>query len=140
MKTTLIIVLIIIFLAELWVYFRLHGRELRLEQRIKCVEAREESARTAMRRNGATAEHLNGELRRIQSVYEYACKVDYTVTARDRQAYSSEKMPAVVRSRIANTLGHQILKKCPGLLRCVKTDGSETYVVEFAFRTLDRKP
>lgn len=140
MKTTLIIVLIIIFLAELWVYFCLHGRELRLEQRIKYVEAREESARTAMRRNGATAEHLNGELRRIQSVYEYACKVDYTVTARDRQAYSSEKMPAVVRSRIANTLGHQILKKCPGLLRCIKTDGSETYVVEFAFRTLDRKP
>ena len=64
----------------------------------------------------------------------------YTVTAKDRQAYSSEKMPAVVRSRIANTLGHQLLKKCPGLLRCIKTDGSETYVVEFAFRTLDGKP
>ena len=86
------------------------------------------------------AEHLNNELRRIQSVFEYVCKVDYTVTAKDRQAYSSEKMPAVVRSRIANTLGHQILKKCPDLLRCIKTDGSETYVVEFAFRTLDRKP
>jgi hypothetical protein len=49
-------------------------------------------------------------------------------------------MPAVVRSRIANTLGHQILKKCPDLLKRIKTDDSETYVVEFAFRTLDRKP
>lgn len=140
MKTTLIILMIVLALVELWMWFRLRGRELRVEQRIKYVEAREESARTAMRRNGATAEHLNSELRRIQSVYEYACKVDYTVTAKDRQAYSSEKMPAVVRSRIANTLGHQILKRCPDLLRCIKTDGSETYVVEFAFRTLDRKP
>lgn len=140
MRTFLIILMIVLAVAELLVLFLLRGRERRIEQRIKYVEAREESARTAMRRNGATAEHLNSELRRVRSVYEYACKVDYTVTAKDRQAYSSEKMPAVVRSRIANTLGHQILKKCPGLLRCIKTDGSETYVVEFAFRTLDRKP
>ena len=138
MKTTLIIILIIIFLAELWVYFRLHGRELRLEQRIKYVESREESAREAMKRNGETAEHLNKEIRRIQSVYDYSCKVSYTVTAKDRQAYSSEKMPAVVKSRIANTLGHQLLKRCPDLLKRIKTDDSETYVVEFAFRTNDK--
>ena len=127
MKTTLIIILIIIFLAELWVYFRLHGRELRLEQRIKYVESREESAREAMK-----------EIKKIQSVYEYSVKAAYTVTAKDRQAYSSEKMPAVVKSRIANTLGHQLLKRCPDLLKRIKTDDSETYVVEFAFRTNDK--
>lgn len=138
MKTTLIIILIIIFLAELWVYFRLHGRELRLEQRIKYVESREESAREAMKRNGETAEHLNKEIKKIQSVYEYSVKAAYTVTAKDRQAYSSEKMPAVVKSRIANTLGHQLLKRCPDLLKRIKTDDSETYVVEFAFRTNDK--
>lgn len=140
MRTFLIILMIVLAVAELLVLFLLRGRERRIEQRIKYVEAREESARTAMRRNGATAEHLNSELRRIQNIYEVVFKVDYTVTAKDRQSYSSEKMPAVVRSRIANTLGHQILKKCPGLLRCVKTDGSETYVIEFALRTLDGKP
>lgn len=140
MRTFLIILMIVLALVELWMWFRLRGRELRVEQRIKYVEAREESARTAMRRNGATAEHLNSELRRIQNIYEVVFKVDYTVTAKDRQSYSSEKMPAVVRSRIANTLGHQILKKCPDLLKRIKTDGSETYVVEFALRTLDRKP
>lgn len=138
MKTILIIILIIIFLAELWVYFRLHGRELRLEQRIKYVESREESAREAMKRNGETAEHLNKEIKKIQSVYEYSVKAAYTVTAKDRQAYSSEKMPAVVKSRIANTLGHQLLKRCPDLLKRIKTDDSETYVVEFAFRTNDK--
>lgn len=138
MKTTLIIILIIIFLAELWVYLRLHGKELRLEQRIKYVESREESAREAMKRNGETAERLNKEIKKIQIVYEHGVKVSYTVTAKDRQAYSSEKMPAVVKSRIANTLGHQILKRCPALLKCIKTDDSETYVVEFAFRTNDK--
>lgn len=137
MKTTLIIILIIIFLAELWVYFRLHGKELRLEKRIKYVESREESAREAMKRNGETAEHLNKEIRRIQSVYDYSCKVSYTVTEKDRQAYSSEKMPAVVKSRIANTLGHQMLRNCPGLLRRIKTDDSETYAIGFVFRPID---
>ena len=47
-------------------------------------------------------------------------------------------MPAVVKSRIANTLGHQLLKRCPDLLKRIKTDDSETYVVEFAFRTNDK--
>jgi hypothetical protein len=137
MKTILIILMIILALMELWMYFRLHGRELRLEQRIKYVESREESAREAMKRNGETAEHLNKEIRRIQSVYDYSCKVSYTVTAKDRQAYSSEKMPAVVKSRIANTLGHQMLKNCPGLLKRIKTDDSETYVIGFVFRPID---
>lgn len=138
MKTILIILMIVLALVELWMWFRLRGRELRVEQRIKYVEAREESARTAMWRNGATAEYLNSELRRVRSVYEYACKVDYTVTAKDRQAYSSEKMPAVVRSRIANTLGHRILKTCPSMLRRIKTEDSETYVVDFVFRPIDK--
>lgn len=138
MKTILIILMIVLALVELWMWFRLRGRELRVEQRIKYVEAREGAAREAMRRNGATAEHLNKEIRRIRSVYEYACKVDYTVTARDRRAYSSEKMPAVVRSRIANTLGHRILKTCPSMLRRIKTEDSETYVVDFVFRPIDK--
>lgn len=138
MKTILIIILILVALVELWKWFRLRDREQRLEQRIKYVESREESAREAMKRNGETAEHLNKEIKKIQIVYEYGVKVAYTVTAKDRQAYSSEKMPAVVKSRIANTLGHQILKRCPDLLKRVKTDDSETYVVEFAFRTNDK--
>ena len=138
MKTILIILMIVLALVELWMWFLLRGRELRVEQRIKYVEAREGAAREAMRRNGATAEHLNKEIRRIRSVYEYACKVDYTVTARDRRAYSSEKMPAVVRSRIANTLGHRILKTCPSMLRRIKTEDSETYVVDFVFRPIDK--
>lgn len=138
MKTILIILMIIVSVAELLTAILLRRKERRLGQRADYVEAREEAAREAMRRNGATAEHLNKEIRRIRSVYEYACKVDYTVTARDRRAYSTEKMPAVVRSRIANTLGHRILKTCPSMLRRIKTEDSETYVVDFVFRPIDK--
>ena len=164
MKTILIIILIIIFLAELWVYFRLHGRELRLEQRIENVEAREESAREAMKRNGETAERLNEkekalndrsvvvEKRNTAAMMKWAdnselvrnireeirdfkratqVTVEYVVTDEDREKYSDDKIPAVAKSRIANKLGHRILRLCPdALVRKPFLGHEDAFVVE----------
>ncbi|MBQ6762349.1 MAG: hypothetical protein IJP49_06315 [Bacteroidales bacterium] len=65
MKTILIILMIILALVELWMYFRLHGREQRLEQRIKYVESREESAREVMKRNGLISARLTDKERAL---------------------------------------------------------------------------
>lgn len=171
MKTILIIILIIIFLAELWVYFRLHGRELRLEQRIQYVESREESAREAMSRNGDTAKDLNEKQKRLEErsevverrnvanmmaaaknvefadavradIAEYKrfknsiqVHVFYTVSKKDREMYAEDKIPAVVKSRIANKLGHAILRHFPDCMYRGDVDGREVYAVKIFVKT-----
>ena len=171
MKTILIIILIIIFLAELWVYFRLHGRELRLEQRIKYVESREESAREVMSRNGDTAKALSEQQKRLDEwsgiverrnlanlktaaenvefaktvradIAEYkrfknslVVFVRYLVSDKDREMYADDKIPAVVKSRIANKLGHAILKKFPDAMYSEVVDGSDVYFVKIFVKT-----
>lgn len=164
MKTILIILMIILAIVELWMYFRLHGRELRLEQRIKYVESREESAREAMKRNGETAERLDEkekalndrsvvvEKRNTAAMMKWADNselvrnireeirgfkratqviVGYVVTDADRQRYSDDKIPAVAKSRIANKLGHMILRMCPdALVRKPYRGHEDAFVVE----------
>lgn len=144
MKIILIILMIVLAVMELWMYFRLRRRKLRLDQRIEYVDAREESAREAMRRNGDTAVALRREARRIRNMFACTVFAEYTVTRKDLEAYAVEKIPAVVKSRIANKLGHAILAKYeearrvggdPELLeRKSSEDGLDTYSVMIDFR------
>lgn len=164
MKTILIILMIILALVELWIWFRLRERQLRLKQRIEYVEAREESAREAMKRNGETAERLDEkekalndrsvvvEKRNTAAMMKWADNselvrnirdeirgfkkatqviVGYVVTDADRQRYSDDKIPAVAKSRIANKLGHMILRMCPdALVRKPYRGHEDAFVVE----------
>lgn len=161
---TILIILVVVALVELWIWFRLRERQLRLKQRIEYVEAREESAREAMKRNGETAERLNEkekalndrsavvEKRNTAAMMKWAdnselvrnireeirdfkratqVTVEYVVTDEDREKYSDDKIPAVVKSRIANKLGHRILRLCPdALVRKPFLGHEDAFVVE----------
>ena len=171
MKTFLIILMIVVALCELLSALRLRKREQRLEERIKYVDAREQSAREAMSRNGDTAKELNEKQKRLDErsevverrnvanmmaaaenvefadtvraeIAEYkrfkdslAVFVHYLVSDKDREMYSDDKIPAVVKSRIANKLGHAILKKFPDAMYSEVVDGSDVYFVKIFVKT-----
>lgn len=171
MKTFLIILMIVVALCELLSALRLRKREQRLEERIKYVDAREQSAREAMSRNGDTAKELNEKRKRLDErsevverrnvanmmaaaenvefadtvraeIAEYkrfkdslVVFVRYLVSDKDREMYSDDKIPAVVKSRIANKLGHAILKKFPEAMYSEVVDGSDVYFVKIFVKT-----
>ena len=171
MKTFLIILMIVVALCELLSALRLWKREQRLEERIKYVDAREQSAREAMSRNGDTAKELNEKQKRLDErsevverrnvanmmaaaenvefadavradIAEYkrfkdslVVFVHYLVSDKDREMYSDDKIPAVVKSRIANKLGHAILKKFPDAMYSEVVDGSDVYFVKIFVKT-----
>ena len=171
MKTFLIILMIMVALCELLSALRLRKREQRLEERIKYVDAREQSAREAMSRNGDTAKELNEKQKRLDErsevverrnvanmmaaaenvefadtvraeIAEYkrfkdslVVFVHYLVSDKDREMYSDDKIPAVVKSRIANKLGHAILKKFPDAMYSEVVDGSDAYFVKIFVKT-----
>lgn len=171
MKTFLIILMIVVALCELLSALRLRKREQRLEERIKYVDAREQSAREAMSRNGDTAKELNEKRKRLDErsevverrnvanmmaaaenvefadtvraeIAEYkrfkdslVVFVRYLVSDKDREMYSDDKIPAVVKSRIANKLGHAILKKFPDAMYSEVVDGSDVYFVKIFVKT-----
>lgn len=171
MKTFLIILMIVVALYELLSALRLRKMEQRLEERIKYVDAREQSAREAMSRNGDTARVLNEKQKRLEErsevverrnvanmmaaaenvefadsvradIAEYkrfkdslVVFVRYLVSDKDREMYSDDKIPAVVKSRIANKLGHAILKKFPDAMYSEVVDGSDVYFVKIFVKT-----
>ena len=162
MKTFLII-LIIAAIAEALAAWLLSRKERRLQKRIEYVDAREEEAREAMRRNGETEKALNQKremlderaaaidernyesLKTAEKNVQFATAVrkemedfkdfkkavgvivSYKVSDKDRDSYSEMSIPAVVKSRIANKLGHAILKNLPDALRVEEGD---VYVAE----------
>lgn len=171
MKTFLIILMIVVALCELLSALRLRKREQRLEERIKYVDAREQSAREAMSRNGDTAKELNEKRKRLDErsevverrnvanmmaaaenvefadavradIAEYKrfknsiqVHVFYTVSKKDREMYAEDKIPAVVKSRIANKLGHAILRDFPDCMYRGDVDGREVYAVKIFVKT-----
>lgn len=171
MKTFLIILMTVVALCELLSALRLRKREQRLEERIKYVDAREQSAREAMSRNGDTAKELNEKQKRLEErsevverrnaanmmaaaenvefadavradIAEYKrfknsiqVHVFYTVSKKDREMYAEDKIPAVVKSRIANKLGHAILRDFPDCMYRGDVDGREVYAVEIFVKT-----
>ena len=171
MKTFLIILMIVVALCELLSALRLRKREQRLEERIKYVDAREQSAREAMSRNGDTAKELNEKQKRLDErsevverrnvanmmaaaenvefadavradIAEYKRFKDslvvfvyYLVSDKDREMYADGKIPAVVKSRIANKLGHAILKKFPEAMYSEVVDGRDMYAVKIFVKT-----
>ena len=171
MKTFLIILMIVVALCELLSALRLRKREQRLEERIKYVDAREQSAREAMSRNGDTAKELNEKQKRLDErsevverrnvanmmaaaenvefadtvraeIAEYkrfkdslVVFVHYLVSDKDREMYSDDKIPAVAKSRIANKLGHAILKKFPDAMYSEVVDDRDVYFVKIFVKT-----
>lgn len=171
MKTFLIILMIVVALCELLSALRLRKREQRLEERIKYVDAREQSAREAMSRNGDTAKALSEKQKRLDErsevverrnvanmmaaaenvefadsvradIAEYKrfknsiqVTVFYTVSKKDRETYAEEKLPAVVKSRIANKLGHTILRDFPDCMYRADVDGRDVYAVKIFVKT-----
>ena len=61
--------------------------------------------------------------------------VHYLVSDKDRERYSDDKIPAVAKSRIANKLGHAILKKFPDAMYSEVVDGSDVYFVKIFVKT-----
>ena len=171
MKTFLIILMIVVALCELLSALRLRKREQRLEERIKYVDAREQSAREAMSRNGDTAKELNEKQKRLEErsevverrnvanmmtaaenvefadavradIAEYKrfknsiqVHVFYMVSKKDRETYAEDKIPAVVKSRIANKLGHAILRDFPDCMYRADVNSREVYAVRIFVKT-----
>lgn len=84
-----------------------------LDERTKSLEKREEAAREAMRRNGAT----RLELDKREAALETGSKkivVSYQPTEADKEKYPSDaKMLAIVKSRLAHNIGYRILAEFP---------------------------
>lgn len=84
-----------------------------LDERTVNLERREEAAREAMRRNGAT----RLELDKREAALETGSKkivVSYQPTEADKEKYPSDaKLLAIVKSRLAHNLGYKILAEFP---------------------------
>ena len=79
------------------------------------MRRREDACRDAMRRNGEVSRILDEQRRKLDASL-VGVAVEYAVTDRDRESYAEDRLPAVAKSRIANKLGHEILKALPDAL------------------------
>lgn len=118
MRTALLIIIVVAAVFEAAAAVRIRRRVSGLDKLQMSLEKREEAAREAMRRNGETARNLAAQkdevLRAAEVRRDVGITVEYEVTEKDVASFAADKIPAVVKSRIANKLGHEILRILPG--------------------------
>lgn len=102
-----------------------------LDERAAAIDERNYESMKTAEKNVQFANVVRAEMKDFRDFKDAACVIaSYTVTDKDRESYSEDKMPDVVKSRIANKLGHGILKKIPGILYRGDVEGRDTYIVK----------
>ena len=129
MNTAIIIALIAAAAVEVFFAFRLIKYNETVQERIRYIDSRERNLRDAMHKNGVASADLEARRRKLEASYQ-AVHVEYAITDKDRESYAESKLPAVAKSRIANKLGHEILKVLPDACAQTSLPGMDTYGVD----------
>lgn len=114
----------------------LNEKQKRLEERSEVVERRNVANMMAAAKNVEFADAVRADIaeyKRFKNSIQV--HVFYTVSKKDRERYAEDKIPAVVKSRIANKLGHAILRDFPDCMYRGDVDGREVYAVEIFVKT-----